>query len=197
MKPNTIEKMKQVGIVSYQLRDKNGNLKPLFQENALFRFLLKKNLISPFVSNSSLFKNFSFLFGSFVFTKTINNLIVTAGKALIVQRLGNIGAPNAITHIAVGTGVTAPAAGDTALGTELSTSGLSRAAATVTNITTTTTNDTMQAQVTFTASGSAAVTESGLFNAASAGTMLSRQTFSAVNVVSGDTLQVTWKIQAQ
>jgi len=38
------------------------------------------------------------------------------------------------------------------------------------------------------------VTESAVLNASSAGTMLCRQTFSAINVADGDTLQITWKV---
>jgi hypothetical protein len=37
------------------------------------------------------------------------------------------------------------------------------------------------------------VTESGTLNAAAAGVLLARQTFSAINVANGDSLQVTWK----
>ena len=48
----------------------------------------------------------------------------------------------------------------------------------------------------WTASASHAVTEAGAFNDASAGDMLCRQTFAAVNLVSADKLEVTYKIQA-
>lgn len=182
------ESLTPLGIVTYQLLDKNGKAKKLFQENRLFRFLLKKNIVSPY------FMKIPFLLGNLTDMKVAPNLVVTAGKALVAQRLGNIGAPNAITHIAVGTGATAPSAGDTTLQTELATSGLTRASATISNVTTTVTNDTMQALVTFSVTGSQAVTESGLFNNSSGGAMLCRQTFSAINVVNTDTLQITWKV---
>lgn len=182
------ESLKPFGIVTYQLLDKNGKAKKLFQENRFFRFLLKRNIVSPH------FIKIPFILGTWSNVKVAPNLVVTAGKALVAQRLGNIGAPNAITHIAVGTGVTAPSAGDTTLQTELATSGLTRASASISNVTTTVTNDTMQASVTFSVTGSQAVTESGLFNNSAGGTMLCRQTFSAINVVNTDTLQVTWKV---
>ena len=38
-----------------------------------------------------------------------------------------------------------------------------------------------------------AITESGVFNAAAAGTMLCRQTFVVVNKDANDTLEITWK----
>lgn len=181
------ESLKPLGVVTYELRDKNGNVKKMFQENALFRFLIKANIVSP------TFTKIPFLLGSWDNMKVAPNLVVTAGKALVASRLGGSGS-SAITHIAVGTGATAPASGDTTLQTELATSGLTRASATISTTTTTVTNDTMQAQVTFTVTGTQAITESGLFNASTSGTMLCRQTFSAINVLNGDTLQVTWKV---
>lgn len=96
--------------------------------------------------------------------------------------------------IAVGTGTAAFAATDTTLGTEIADSGLARAAATVTQQTTTVANDTLQYAKTFTASGSKAVSEAGVLDAASAGNMYGRTVLSSVrNVVSGDTLSVTYK----
>ena len=62
-------------------------------------------------------------------------------------------------------------------------------------MTTTVTNDTAQVTKTFTVTGTFAVTEAGLLNASSAGTLLCRQVFSAVNVLNGDSLQITWKVQ--
>jgi hypothetical protein len=52
----------------------------------------------------------------------------------------------------------------------------------------------MQLIVTFNFTGTFAVTESGVLNAGAAGDLLSRQVFSAINVVNGDSLQVTWKV---
>jgi hypothetical protein len=62
-------------------------------------------------------------------------------------------------------------------------------------MTTTITNDTAQITKTFTVTGTVAVTESGVFNASSGATLLAHQVFSAINVASGDSLQITWKIQ--
>jgi hypothetical protein len=61
--------------------------------------------------------------------------------------------------------------------------------------TTETAGDTAQLLNTFnfTTGGTFAVTESGVLNAASTGTLLARQVFTAINVASGDSLQVTWK----
>lgn len=194
--------------VEYVLRDKDGNIKPLFQENKVGKFLLKR--IRKVVKNpisadgqvkEGLFNRYAAfgvqipgLTGKRVDAKTIQNLITNAGKAGAASRLNGAGSEAAFTYIAVGTGTTSAAAGNTTLETEISDSGLSRANATATRVTTTQTNDTAQLVYTFTVSGTKAVTESGVLNASSNGVLLCRQTFSAINVVSGDSLQITWKV---
>lgn len=176
--------------VEFVLRDKNGNVKPIFQENRLFTWLIKKGIVSPN------FYKIPYLFGGWKMSKMISNMVVNAGFAGIASRINGAGGEAAFTYIATGTGTTAAAVTDTTLVTELSTLGLSRAAATASRVTTTVTNDTAQLVNTFSVTGTAAVTESGVLNAASAGTLLARQVFSAVNVVSGDSLQITWKLKA-
>jgi len=122
------------------------------------------------------------------------NLITDAGKAGMASRLNGSGAESAFTYIGIGTGTASAGASDTALGSEITTGGGARASATVSRVTTDVTDDTAQAVVTFNFTAGFAVTETALFNASSAGTMLNRQVFSAVNVTSGDSLQVTIKI---
>lgn len=134
-------------------------------------------------------------FGRFKAIRHIKNLVVDAGKAGVASRINGAGAEAAFTYLAVGTGVTAANAADTTLGTEITDSGLARAAATCTRVTTSVTNDTAQLDKTFSVTGTKAVTEAGALNAASAGTLLGRQVFSAVNVVNGDSLQITYKFQ--
>ena len=137
--------------------------------------------------------------GQVIETRLGPNLIVDAGKAGIASRINGAGSEAAFTYIGIGAGTTAAAAGDTALEAEKAEDGTpttTHKAATCTRVTTTVTNDTAQNVATFTFTGSVAVTESGVFNAASAGTLLARQVFSVINVASGDSLQVTWKIKA-
>ena len=124
----------------------------------------------------------------------IKNLVVTAGKGLITSRLGSSGSA-AATYVAVGTSSTAASAGQTALVAEITDSGLERAAATVSQATITTTNDTYQAVYTWTASGSKTVEEVGVFNAASSGSMLSRAVTGTKSVVSGETIVLTYRLQ--
>ena len=104
----------------------------------------------------------------------------------------------AFDFIGIGTGTTGALATDTALETEVK-----RKAGTGTRVTTTVTDDTSQIVVTFAAadtlSGTDAITESGVLNAAAAGVLACRQTFAALNINwdQGDSLAVTWKVQAK
>lgn len=172
----------------YVLRDKNGNIKPIFQPNGLCLFLIKKGFLS---ANSEQIKNIPFLFGNWRNKMVIANLITNTGKAAVASRINGSGAEAAFTYAAIGIGTTAAAATDATLKSEITTNGGQRAAITPTRVTTTVTNDTARHVVTFTFTGSFAVTEAGLLNAASVGVLLNRQVFTAVNVVSSDSLQIT------
>ena len=121
--------------------------------------------------------------------------IPVVGIAGIAGRINGSSAANPFTRIALGLGTTGVADTDTQLESEIITSGGERASATCSAITTDTAGDTAQLQktFTFTAGGSFAITESGVLDDASTGILLARQTFSAINVASGDSLQVTWK----
>ena len=117
--------------------------------------------------------------------------VTNAGLAAIAALL------SAFDYIAVGTGTTAAGVTDTTLETEITDSGLARAQdASPTRETTTIANDTAVADVTFTVTGTKAVTEVGLFDAGAAGNMLCREVISAINVVSGYTLIMTVKVQS-
>lgn len=100
-----------------------------------------------------------------------------------------------------GTGTTAEAVGDSALVTELTTQYAvdntrptgSQASATVSTNATYTTVATLSPD----SGGTIAITEHGIFSATSAGTLLDRSVFSAVNLVAGsDSLQSTYVFTA-
>ena len=113
------------------------------------------------------------------------NLVVTAGKEWIASRMVGTSA-NTMGYMAVGTDSTSPAAGNTTLGAEV-------ARVAVTSQTAST--NTVTYVATFGAGvGTGALTEAGLFNANTAGTMLSRTTYSVINKGSGDEMTVTWVI---
>lgn len=180
--------------VFYQLFDAQGRAKPLFQEYRFAQLAIKNGFLSPLWINRWYAPLVAPFLGYWTATKAVRNGVTTVGKALIAGRLNASGAPAAADYIAVGTGTTAFSAANTTLETELAASGLTRAQGTVSLVTTTTTNDTAQVAKTFTVTGTQAVTESGVLNASSNGTLLCRQTFSAINVVNGDSLAITWKV---
>ena len=133
--------------------------------------------------------------GNLIDRRVVDNLVTSTGKAAVAALILNDVAEDDFDHIAIGTGTTAAAAGDTALESEITTNGGERTAATGTRVTTSVTDDTAQLVATFNFTGSFAVTETGVLNAASGGDLLCRQVFSAINVENEDSLQITWKIQ--
>ena len=115
----------------------------------------------------------------------VDNLVVTAGKGYVASRMKDASA-TAMSHMAMGSGTTTPAASDTALETELG-----RVALTSTTVS--------SAVVTYVATfaagtGTGAVTEAGILNASSSGTLLCRTEFSVVNKGSSDSMTITWTV---
>lgn len=169
------------GQTTIKLVDANGKAKKLFHTNFLWKFLKKKyhiDLIIPFVT------------GYWSSSAIKLNTIPTRGKEKIADLIGGSDT-TPVSAIAIGIGT----ASGTALGSEITTNGGQRGAATVTNSTTTSANDTVQWVKTFTFTGSFAITEEGLFdNNTSGGIMLASQSFSVINVISTDTLQITHKV---
>lgn len=126
-----------------------------------------------------------------------HNLITNAGHAAANARMSGQGSYNPFVNIAIGTGTTAAAVADTALQTEITTGGGARGAAVASQVTTSVTNDTTQLVKTFTFTAPFAVTEEGILDSATTGgTLLAHQVFAAVNVASGDSLQITHKYQS-
>ena len=120
--------------------------------------------------------------------RDVPNLVVTAGKGFVATRMIGTGA-GVMSHMEVGTGTTDPAAGNTTLESAVSssrtafTSSAAVSGAVVTYITA------------FAAgTGTGALTEAGIFNASSNGTMLCRTEFSVVNKGAADTMTITWTV---
>ena len=115
----------------------------------------------------------------------VPNIVVTDGKEYIASRMKDASA-TAMSHMAIGTGSTAAAAGDAALGTE---------AGRVALTSTTVTSNAVAYVATFPAgTGTGAITEAGILNASSSGTLLCRTVFSVINKASADTLGITWTV---
>jgi hypothetical protein len=121
----------------------------------------------------------------FVSETRVPNLVVTAGKNYIASRM--VGTSAAVmSHMAIGTGTGTPGASDTTLGTQTGRVSLSSSTASANSVTYT---------ATFPAgTGDGAITEAGVFNASSGGTMLCRTTFPVVNKQAGDTIAITWVV---
>jgi len=119
-------------------------------------------------------------------SREIKNLIVNDGLNFICSRMAGTSA-SVMSHMALGSGTTAPAAGQTDLVSILG----SREALDSSTVSSNT--------ITYVASfeagdGTGAVTEAGIFNASTGGDMLCRTTFSVVNKEADDTMSVTWTI---
>lgn len=116
-----------------------------------------------------------------------------AGTAIITNRISQAG--TAPKNIGWGTGTTAAAITQTALVTEAAptTSG-GRTVGTESRTTTTVTNDTYTVAGTVTSGSTLAITEAGTFDAVTAGNMNIRSNFSAINVVSGDSIAFTFNL---
>src|SRR3990167_424926 len=117
--------------------------------------------------------------------------MTNASLAVISGLVGNTGSQVAFTYLAVGTSSTAVSAAHTALQAEVTDSGLARASATVSRVTTTQTNDTLQLVKAWTATGTKTIEEIGIFNDASAGTMLARALTAGQAVVNTNVITAT------
>jgi len=119
-------------------------------------------------------------------TRSEKNLVVTAGLGYIASRMKDASA-TAMSHMAVGSGTTAAAAGQTdlvsILGSRETLDSTTVSGAVVTYVCGFEAGD-----------GTGAITEAGIFNASSGGTMLCRTVFSAVNKAADDTMTITWTI---
>jgi hypothetical protein len=121
------------------------------------------------------------LLGATVFTN--------AGKAIVTNRVKGGGTEPAFG--AIGTGAGTAAVGDTTLFTEVET----RVSGTSSQVTTSQTSDTYQSVATLSITATRAITNAGLFDASSSGNLLIKGDFSTINLVNGDSLQITGQLQ--
>lgn len=127
--------------------------------------------------------------------KDKHNLFVNAGRDFLsAQMFTNTSAgTRGAGFIALTENGTAPAASDTTLTSEISTNGLERADATTKShsagATTTVIEHTFTAGAAF-----STVQKSGLFNAASSGTLVCENTFTSTALSTNDQIKITWTI---
>jgi hypothetical protein len=121
--------------------------------------------------------------------REVKNLVVNTGLGHITSRMTGT-AQAVMSHMGLGSGTSPAAAGDTALGSALG------ARKVFDSATRTGSNNENIVYVTTYNAGEAtgAVTEAGIFNALTSGTMLCRTVFAVVNKGASDTLQITWTV---
>ena len=124
--------------------------------------------------------------GELIDNINIDNIIVTNGQNYIAQRILN-NTTTAMTHMGIGSSQVPQTVDDTALFQEILRN---------TFVTGTVTNSQVEYVASFAApvSGSRSITEAGIFNAASAGTLLCRTTFPPVTQTTGQTIAISWVI---
>lgn len=128
--------------------------------------------------------------GQIVERRLIDNTIVTAGRRWVLEAIQSANAASAqvFSNIAIGTSTTAPATGNTALGSE----NTRKVVGTWSNTNLTSNPPSWQAQVSFaTNEGNTTLGELGLFNSNSGGTMLNRITFATIDKTTSNTLSIT------
>lgn len=167
---------------AFTLRDSNGNVKPLWQPNALGKLFPVR---IPGIT------------GAYVSTLRTHNLVTDIGHVAAVASLTG-GTGGSYDVLAIGIGTTAAAGSDTALESEITTGGGARATATATSSTTTVTNDTVTLSKTWTFTDAFAVSEEGILNSTTvAGSkLLARQVFAVINVAAGDQLTISHSVTA-
>ena len=123
--------------------------------------------------------------------REIRNLIVNVGLGYIASRMASA-SKGVMSHMALGAGTTAAAAGQTDLVTILG----SREGLDSTSISGTSNEKVVYVSSFEAGDGTGAVTEAGVFNSGTAGSgdMLCRTTFGVVNKAADDTMTVTWTI---
>ena len=121
--------------------------------------------------------------------REIKNLVVNKGLEYIASRMKDA-SKSVMSHMGLGSGTTAAAATQTDLVTLLG----SREALDSTTISGSNNEKVVYVSAFEAGDATGAVTEAGIFNAASGGDMLCRTVFSVVNKAADDTMSVTWTI---
>lgn len=133
--------------------------------------------------------------GQVIYYHEGHNLITNAGKDAIAKQIGSTSPwTNGANYIALSSNTGTPDATWTSIPDEISTGGLGRAQGTYSH-TNGTTGYTFTVQKEFIASDThTGVRLAGLLFGPNGGTLLAANTFSSVNLISGDHLTVTWTI---
>lgn len=124
--------------------------------------------------------------------QTVENMVVTSGLEYFANRCSAVPTATVMSHMAMGTGATAPDKSQTALLGEISGGRVALSSAPAQLATQTVYNATFAAGV-----GTATVRELGIFNATSGGTMLARVVFADQIKESTTSFTVQWLVAFQ
>jgi len=183
------------GWIEIIVRDKNGKIKFKYGSPPEKIVRIPKELKGESCEgeNCAFSQSIPAKFQDFYWRK---NIITDVGLACIIRLVFSGLTEDKFGYLAIGSGTTAEAATDTALQYEVK-----RKTATVTQVTTTITDDTARLEATFSSadalSGTMNISEAGIFNLATAGDLLARKVFAAVPVDwdAGDTLTIRYFVQ--
>jgi hypothetical protein len=131
--------------------------------------------------------------GNIVDERVVNNLVVTAGRAWVlkqIQSVNHVTSQN-LSHIAIGSGLVAPATGDTALGNEVTSVAISSFDTTA--LTANPPAFTAQAVIASN-EGNTTLGEVAVLNSNSGGTMLCRATFASFVKATSNILNISYTI---
>jgi len=129
-------------------------------------------------------------FGNLRAMREIDNVFTDVGDAHVADQMASTPGEAAMSHMAVGTDTTTLTAGDTTLGGETDRNALTS----FTQGTAGDDNKVVYVGDWAAADATAALTEAGIFNSSTAGSMLCASTFSVINKGAADTLQITYSI---
>lgn len=135
------------------------------------------------------------LSGKVLEERLVENTVVLTGRRFALNQLitANHVTSQNLTHVAVGSGLVAPNATDTALGNEVTRKSIS--SVDVTN--TTATPPSWQAQAVVASNeGNTTLGEVGIFNSSSSGTMFARATFASFAKATSNILNISYTVSA-
>jgi hypothetical protein len=185
------EKIGVVGWVEVIVKDRHGRIKYRYPE-AKAEETAKKAEGSE-EDDPPIFSSFPAKMAEFYYRK---NVVTDAGIGAVVRLVFAGLTEDKFGYLAIGTGTTPESPSDTALQSELK-----RKAASVTQMTTTITGDTAKLEAEFSSvdglTGTATISESGIFNAATGGILLARKTFPGIplDFNAGDSILIRYYVQ--
>jgi hypothetical protein len=191
------DKFKVSGWVEIIVRDKDGNIKIHYGDSSPPPEPEEKEKKGEEEHDcpdiGSLFTSLPAKMPEFFWRK---NIITDVGFACIIRLIFEGLTETKFGYLAIGTGTASESVSDTALGNEIK-----RKAAIITQITTTVTGDTAKLEATYSGAdgltGSHNVSEAGIFNASTGGSLLARKVFPAIplNWDLGDSLTLRYYVQ--